>query len=73
MKVTMMKKKTTMNVNNEAFLFYTLVDVEELIKHIGFAKFQQALDLVLKVRKEAREWTKEEKAFMQALLDDWKH
>ena len=61
------------NVNNEAFLFYTLVDVEELIKHIGFAKFQQALDMVLKVRKEAREFSTEEKAFMQALLDDWKH
>ena len=65
--------KTKMDMKNEAFLFYTLVDVEELIKHIGFAKFQQALDMVLKVRKEAREFSKEEKAFMQALLDDWKH
>ena len=65
--------KTKMDMKNEAFLFYTLVDVEELIKHIGFTKFQQALDMVLKVRKEAREFSKEEKAFMQALLDDWKH
>ena len=58
---------------NEAHLMFTLMDIRDLISHIGYEGFQQALFVVLNASKEAREFTAEEKAFMQGLLDNWKH
>lgn len=54
-------------------MMFTLMDIRELISHIGYEGFQQALSTVLNASKEAREFTAEEKAFMQGLLDNWKH
>jgi hypothetical protein len=54
-------------------MMFTLMDIRELISHIGYEGFQQALSVVLNASKEAREFTADEKAFMQGLLDNWKH
>jgi hypothetical protein len=58
---------------HEAHMMFTLMDIRELISHIGYEGFQQALSTVLNASKEAREFTADEKAFMQGLLDNWKH
>lgn len=60
-------------MRNESFFMFTMMDVRELINHIGYESFQQALSIVLNASKEAREFTEEEKAFMQDLLDTWKY
>jgi hypothetical protein len=49
------------------------MDVRTLVSHIGYDGFQQALSIVLNASKEAREFTPEEKAIMQTLLDNWKY
>jgi hypothetical protein len=54
-------------------MMFTLMDIRELISHIGYEGFQQALSTVLNASNEAREFTADEKAFMQGLLDNWKH
>jgi hypothetical protein len=58
---------------HEAHMLFTLMDIRELISHIGYEGFQQALSVVLNASKEAREFTEDEKALMQGLLNNWKH
>lgn len=61
------------NFEHEAHMMFTLMDVRTLVSHIGYEGFQQALSIVLNASKEAREFTPEEKAIMQTLLDNWKY
>lgn len=61
------------NFEHEAHMMFTLMDVRTLVSHIGYEGFQQALSIVLNASKEAREFTAQEKAFMQQLLDNWKY
>lgn len=58
---------------NEAHMMFTLMDIRDLVSHIGYEGFQQALSITLKASREAREFTEDEKTFMQGLLNDWKH
>lgn len=69
----MLTRKQMMTFEHEAHMMFTLMDVRTLVSHIGYEGFQQALSTVLNASNEAREFTAEEKAFMQSLLDNWKH
>ena len=72
----MKMEKTAMKTNVdelEAHLMFTMMDIRDLIKHIGYDGFLQAIGIVLKASNEAREFSSEEKAFMQNLLNNWKH
>ena len=57
----------------EAHLMFTMMDIRDLIKHIGYDGFLQAIGIVLSASNEAREFTEQEKTFMQELLNNWKH
>jgi hypothetical protein len=69
-----MEKTMRANVEElEAHLMFTMMDIRDLIKHIGYDGFLQAIGIVLNASNEAREFTEQEKAFMQELLNNWKH